>query len=372
MSATQHSDPSIHTPSGEPPQRFRAPTVEEALRRARELLGDDAEIIEANRIRRGGIGGFFATELGVEVLAQGGSEAAARPPSAAPRRGDEHIVRPPMTAMVPAAEPPGPANDLTAAPARGRAAWRAATSTGAGPLGEEQLTMPLLATLAERATADERRSAPVRDADRGPRRFRPWKVTPPADADDASTPPPASAAGATRAHDATVDDAGEAQETFADHFLRELMADAEALRKRPGRSKVLPTARPGVTPLPGLEEPEGAVGPPAAARSTSGTRRRTPSRARRSSSPHRDVEPQLPLAEPTPAGDTGDTGDAPVTAGPAGSGPGTDATLAALVDHCVQLAAMSDRGGTPAKVALAMTMADGGVMKVTVELPRSR
>ena len=46
---------------------FRAPTVDEALVDARTELGPDVEILEANRIRRGGVGGFFATDLGVEI-----------------------------------------------------------------------------------------------------------------------------------------------------------------------------------------------------------------------------------------------------------------------------------------------------------------
>lgn len=48
-------------------RRFRAPTIEAALTEARADLGD-VEIVEANRIRRGGVGGFFATDLGVELV----------------------------------------------------------------------------------------------------------------------------------------------------------------------------------------------------------------------------------------------------------------------------------------------------------------
>lgn len=60
------------------PRRFRAATVDEALAQARADLGPDVEILEANQIRRGGVGGFFATDLGVEVLATA-RRAAARP-----------------------------------------------------------------------------------------------------------------------------------------------------------------------------------------------------------------------------------------------------------------------------------------------------
>lgn len=51
-------------------QRFRAPTFDEAVALANAELGEHLEIVEANRIRRGGLGGFFATDLGVEVAAR--------------------------------------------------------------------------------------------------------------------------------------------------------------------------------------------------------------------------------------------------------------------------------------------------------------
>ncbi len=50
-----------------PPLRFRAATVDQALSEARAELGTDVEVVDANRIRRGGVGGFFATDLGVEL-----------------------------------------------------------------------------------------------------------------------------------------------------------------------------------------------------------------------------------------------------------------------------------------------------------------
>ncbi len=49
-------------------RRFRGSTVEEAIAAAKHDLGDELEIVEANRIRRGGLGGFFATDLGIEVI----------------------------------------------------------------------------------------------------------------------------------------------------------------------------------------------------------------------------------------------------------------------------------------------------------------
>lgn len=48
--------------------RFRAPSLEEAVKLAEESLGTRVRVVAANRIRRGGIGGFFASDLGVEVI----------------------------------------------------------------------------------------------------------------------------------------------------------------------------------------------------------------------------------------------------------------------------------------------------------------
>jgi hypothetical protein len=303
MSATQQSD---RTAAEAEPHRFRAPTVEEALQRARELLGEDAEIIEANRIRRGGIGGFFATELGVEVVAQpstAGSPATAPrvapivgrhvPASTVDGDGDRREATP-LPSSTSRTAGRGSADDIAAplaAPlggALGRAAWHAATSSTGRPLAEEQLTAPLIAELVARAAADERAAA---ERQRGPRIFRPWRVdgspaathehpahdTTPDAASVADIPTAASpsdvltpelpiggSAGVgparrgeperrtrrSRRTDATSapgnDDTGVAAPTqlsFAEHFLNELMSDAAALRTRPDRNAVLPPAR---------------------------------------------------------------------------------------------------------------------------------
>jgi hypothetical protein len=45
-----------------PQQRFEAKTLEEALAKASASLGPSATVVEANRLRRGGVGGFFAKE----------------------------------------------------------------------------------------------------------------------------------------------------------------------------------------------------------------------------------------------------------------------------------------------------------------------
>lgn len=46
---------------------FRAPSLEEAVALAEQSLGPNIRVVAANTIRRGGIGGFFAADLGVEV-----------------------------------------------------------------------------------------------------------------------------------------------------------------------------------------------------------------------------------------------------------------------------------------------------------------
>lgn len=379
MSATQQSDRTDNDPSGTTAQRFRAPTVEEALQRARELLGDDAEIIEANRIRRGGIGGFFATELGVEVLAQSpGSRAQDTP--AGPRRGDEYEIRPSQGSVRSSgvhgvSTEPTPAIDLAASPSLGRAAWRAATGTGGRPLGEEQLTAPLLAALIEQATTEEQRDRSGRAADRPPRVFRPWKavdgsqgVTSPAIADAERIAADLVADGpteqsATPGTDPVTGDAG----SFAEHFLRELMSDAEALRHKPGRNRSLPEARPEA--LPGLAGDDEAAAPAAAPRrrqaTQSGPTRQT-GPTRQAPKRRRVQETELPLM-PAPA-----TATASIDAVATPVGDPRTAALTAIVDQCVQLASTGDRSTAPTKVALAMTMADGALVKLTVELPRSR
>ena len=48
-------------------RRFRGASYQEALTAAQAELGDNFRVIGADRIRRGGLGGFFATDLGVEV-----------------------------------------------------------------------------------------------------------------------------------------------------------------------------------------------------------------------------------------------------------------------------------------------------------------
>ena len=47
--------------------KFRGATYDAAVEAAVLALGPRVKVVAADRIRRGGIGGFFATELGVEV-----------------------------------------------------------------------------------------------------------------------------------------------------------------------------------------------------------------------------------------------------------------------------------------------------------------
>lgn len=79
--------------TSESPRRFRAATYDGAVAAAIAELGQNIQVVEANRIRRGGLGGFFATDLGVEIVvtAHAGSEQQIEPPRAAagsPTTGD--------------------------------------------------------------------------------------------------------------------------------------------------------------------------------------------------------------------------------------------------------------------------------------------
>lgn len=47
--------------------KFRGPSYDEAVQAAEDALGTRPRVLAAHRIQRGGIGGFFATDLGVEV-----------------------------------------------------------------------------------------------------------------------------------------------------------------------------------------------------------------------------------------------------------------------------------------------------------------
>lgn len=63
-----------------------ADTIEDALARISAELGPDARILGAERVRRGGIGGFFAREL-VEVHVEAGERHASGAAAAAPGQG---------------------------------------------------------------------------------------------------------------------------------------------------------------------------------------------------------------------------------------------------------------------------------------------
>jgi hypothetical protein len=65
--------------------RFEGPELEELLDRVRKEVGTDANIVAANRIRKGGIGGFFARE-GFEVLVDVSDEARMRRPQSKTHR----------------------------------------------------------------------------------------------------------------------------------------------------------------------------------------------------------------------------------------------------------------------------------------------
>lgn len=58
---------------GEGRRTFRGETWEAALETARAEMGPNVRVISANRLRRGGVFGFFATEIGYEVVVEEGS-----------------------------------------------------------------------------------------------------------------------------------------------------------------------------------------------------------------------------------------------------------------------------------------------------------
>ncbi len=61
-------------------QRFEGPELEQLVDDVRHRYGDDVAIVEANKVRRGGVGGFFAREL-FEVVVEVDDENPARTPS---------------------------------------------------------------------------------------------------------------------------------------------------------------------------------------------------------------------------------------------------------------------------------------------------
>jgi hypothetical protein len=58
---------SLSVPDDATVVKFRGATYDLAVEAAQHALGPRVKVVAADRIRRGGIGGFFATELGVEV-----------------------------------------------------------------------------------------------------------------------------------------------------------------------------------------------------------------------------------------------------------------------------------------------------------------
>lgn len=405
MPVTEHSERVALAPGATDgsPRRFRAQTVEEALRQAREVLGDDASIIEANRVRRGGIGGFFATELGVEVLVVPGDGEGRRPVGAASAKDDESVAT--RTGF---ADAPAPS------PRRARQSWRnAAREHGDGPDGRhDQQVVPGLSAMLDRAEASERAAVAAMRTDA--------RHEAPTGSGDTG------AAGA---------DTG----TFAEHFLRELIEGASTLRRpedRPHggpldghlddavaldetsseafaaldaatdgmtsraatRNRALPEAKSsGSSRLSGLASPSaGPLGTPAVLGSAGS---RLAALATEPVAPEPEsAEPAAdgPVPRPTPMlrgrprqlvlGEAEDapSGDGPVEpAASRAAAPGTatpdaatpEPTAAAtgdaigdLVERCLQFGAGASTTNAPRKVALAVTMQDGAVMKLTLEL----
>lgn len=88
-------------------------TAEEALEKVHRDLGDDARILQAEKVRRGGVGGFFAREMvQLTVVADEGPDAV-EPGLAEPLFAGSEAEQP-MPALVGAA-PPDPITRMTAA-----------------------------------------------------------------------------------------------------------------------------------------------------------------------------------------------------------------------------------------------------------------
>lgn len=83
-----HDSPDLDVSTSPGGLRFRAATIDAALADARRELGE-IEIVEANRIRRGGVGGFFATDLGIEIVVRPVDERSRS--EQAPEPDDEYV-----------------------------------------------------------------------------------------------------------------------------------------------------------------------------------------------------------------------------------------------------------------------------------------
>ena len=83
MPAPDLTMPRVATPPSDERLVVEADTAEQALDLVREQLGDDAEIVEARKVHRGGWKGFFALER-VELTARARATSVAAPPITAP------------------------------------------------------------------------------------------------------------------------------------------------------------------------------------------------------------------------------------------------------------------------------------------------
>lgn len=126
---------------------FRAATLDDAVAAARSELGPEVELIEAHRVRRGGLGGFFATDLGVEIVAERRRASAPLP----------QVTQPPlMIDDAPGASTPAP-TAASAAPATddgvATALDRLIEQAGAADLTQLQTTDPVASAAADLAVS---------------------------------------------------------------------------------------------------------------------------------------------------------------------------------------------------------------------------
>lgn len=371
--------------------RFRAATVDEALAQVRASLGEDAEIVEANRIRRGGIGGFFATELGVEVVARSGST------------DDRTDVFEPFDDLrlglaAPAATPP------SARPARSAPAPRAWTVDN----GLDGFAATALDTVSGTVSDARVVADPSMPAARARQAWR--------DATRSDAPEPE--AQLPGFEQPSIVDPAPKPTTFAEHFLHELVQDAEQLRRSTDRNRMLPVrdavdettsgaddivpprrrtaamaAGAGATEPMGRQEPLAGITTPTVARTAVGAAPAAPIDAIRVADTEPPTLPGMPAPAPKRRAKRSGTGTTKSTAArkaaaeaaaaeaaaaeaaaaavaspPAGSP--ARAMIGELIDQCVALTSSADASVAPSKIALAVTLPDGSVMKVSIEAPR--
>ncbi|HET9060853.1 MAG TPA: hypothetical protein VFN61_13110 [Acidimicrobiales bacterium] len=128
-------------------QRFEAPTLDLAVQAAKDALGEQARIVGANRVRRGGVGGFFTKEY-IEVEAEEpGSKAKTAQAQAQAQAGNAAGRK--AAANVANAAPPGPRGAATGPRPMTGTALPPATLSGFGAAVPEDALSDLIEEMAQ-------------------------------------------------------------------------------------------------------------------------------------------------------------------------------------------------------------------------------